>query len=209
MGAVLGAKAAAQLLAAPWAARAVCRWGGARALAAGAALLAGAAALLARCGGAACAGGARALHGAGSALAGVAGLALCAGAPRRVPALLGAVALGARPARVRCGTRRPSARLTRPPRRRAGGLPGGRAAAGRRELPAAGRGAAGRPRWVAPLSRPSPSPLLPRRVLCAARPAPFPLRRADSHPVTGFLGDPVAPPTIGSAEPIYMDGTYL
>ncbi|XP_073960692.1 uncharacterized protein, partial [Choristoneura fumiferana] len=37
---------------------------------------------------------ARALHGVGSALTGVAGLALCAATPHRLPALLGAVALG-------------------------------------------------------------------------------------------------------------------
>ncbi|XP_061705657.1 synaptic vesicular amine transporter-like [Cydia pomonella] len=97
VGVVLGAKAAAQLAAAPWAARAACG-GAARALGAGTTLLAGAAGVFAACGaggGAWCAGAGRVLHGAGSALAGVAGLALAAAcAPQRLPALLGAVALG-------------------------------------------------------------------------------------------------------------------
>ncbi|XP_049881140.1 synaptic vesicular amine transporter-like [Pectinophora gossypiella] len=101
VGAVLGAKAAAQLVAAAPAAGAVCRAGPARVLR-GANLLLAAAALAfwlcSRSGGGVAAlavGGARALQGCGAALAAVAGLTLAAGLHHRaLPALLGAVALG-------------------------------------------------------------------------------------------------------------------
>ncbi|KAL4709584.1 hypothetical protein ACJJTC_007315 [Scirpophaga incertulas] len=110
VGAVLGAKAAAQLASAPVAAAAVCRAGPAPVLAAATCLLAAAALALAGCGyvggdgrsggRAACVGAARAAQGAGAAAAAVAGLALVAvAAPpaarhRALGALLGAVALG-------------------------------------------------------------------------------------------------------------------
>ncbi|XP_068623952.1 synaptic vesicular amine transporter-like [Battus philenor] len=105
VGAVLGAKAAAQLLTAPAAACAVARRGPAPVLRAATALLAAAAAVFGWCArrgsgalGAVVAGLGRAVHGTGAALAGVAGLALAASLPHQrrdaVALLLGAVALG-------------------------------------------------------------------------------------------------------------------
>ncbi|XP_072946250.1 chromaffin granule amine transporter-like [Epargyreus clarus] len=108
VGAVLGAKAAAQLLAAPRAAALVARRGPAAALRLATALLAAAAIVFGGCagsgarglGGAVCAGGGRVAQGGGAALGGVAGLALCARllpparAHAALGALLGAVALG-------------------------------------------------------------------------------------------------------------------
>lgn len=106
VGLVLGAKAAVQLVTAPFAAAAVCKYGPARVLRHSTFLLTLAALVFTACGsrsgaaGAWCAGSGRALHGAAAALAGVAGLALCAAAvppeqrDRALGALLGAVALG-------------------------------------------------------------------------------------------------------------------
>ncbi|XP_026735880.1 synaptic vesicular amine transporter-like [Trichoplusia ni] len=106
VGAVLGAKAAAQLLVAPLAGAAVCRRGPAPVLRAATATLAFAALVfVVSCGGrgwraALCVSLGRAAQGAGAALAGVAGLALAARslppphADRAIGALLGAVALG-------------------------------------------------------------------------------------------------------------------
>ncbi|CAG5006766.1 unnamed protein product [Parnassius apollo] len=103
VGAVLGAKAAAQLLTAPMAANAVTRRGPAPVLRAGTILLAIAATVFAWCArsstGVVGAGLGRIIHGTGSALAGVAGLALAAALPpprrdRAVAVLLGAIALG-------------------------------------------------------------------------------------------------------------------
>nr|XP_049706161.1 uncharacterized protein LOC126056609 isoform X2 [Helicoverpa armigera] len=106
LGAVLGAKAAAQLLTAPLAGAAVCRRGAAPVLRAGTAALAAAAGVFAGVSGrrgwraALAVALGRAAHGAGAALAGVAGLALAARAlpphqrDRAIGALLGAVALG-------------------------------------------------------------------------------------------------------------------
>ncbi|XP_041971866.1 chromaffin granule amine transporter-like [Aricia agestis] len=104
VGAVLSAKAAVQLAAAPTAAAYTARAGPAAGLRVATALLAAAAAAFSWCGrgtgGAACAGVARATQGAGAALAGVAGVALVARAlppaarHRALAALLGAVALG-------------------------------------------------------------------------------------------------------------------
>ncbi|KAL0860253.1 hypothetical protein ABMA27_009678 [Loxostege sticticalis] len=106
VGLVLGAKAGAQLVAAPLASAAVCRAGPAPVLRAATAMLALAALGVAGCSsveggwGALCVGGARAAQGAGAALGGVAGLALAAVAlptrqrDRAIGALLGAVALG-------------------------------------------------------------------------------------------------------------------
>ncbi|CAH2057952.1 unnamed protein product, partial [Iphiclides podalirius] len=103
VGAVLGAKAAAQLLTAPLAASAVTRRGPVPVLRAATVLLATSAAVFAWCarvGSAAWGAGlGRIVHGAGAALAGVSGLALAAATPpprrdRAVAALLGAVALG-------------------------------------------------------------------------------------------------------------------
>ncbi|XP_038217944.1 synaptic vesicular amine transporter-like [Zerene cesonia] len=103
VGAVLGAKAGAQLVAAPAAAAATERLGPARCLRLATLLLALASLTFAWCGAwcggrqcAWCAGAGRGAQGAGAALAGVAGLALVSRArrPARVAALLGAVALG-------------------------------------------------------------------------------------------------------------------
>ncbi|KAF9415718.1 hypothetical protein HW555_006752 [Spodoptera exigua] len=106
VGVVLGAKAAAQLLAAPLAGAAVCRRGAAPVLRAATATLAGAAVVFACVSGrggwraALVVAAGRAAHGAGAALAAVAGLALAARAlpasqrDRAIGALLGAVALG-------------------------------------------------------------------------------------------------------------------
>ncbi|CAG9792272.1 unnamed protein product [Diatraea saccharalis] len=104
VGLVLGAKAGAQLLAAPLCSAAVCRHGAAPVLRAATILLAAAATTLGACGavsgGAWCVGAGRAAQGAGAAGAGVAGLALVAAATapdnrqRALGALLGAVALG-------------------------------------------------------------------------------------------------------------------
>ncbi|KAJ8708532.1 hypothetical protein PYW07_010657 [Mythimna separata] len=106
VGLVLGAKAAAQLLAAPLAGAAVCRRGAAPVLRAATATLAGAAIVFTCVSGrvgwraALCVALGRAAHGAGAALANVAGLALAASAvpepqrDRAIGALLGAVALG-------------------------------------------------------------------------------------------------------------------
>ncbi|XP_050554177.1 probable vesicular acetylcholine transporter-B [Spodoptera frugiperda] len=106
VGVVLGAKAAAQLLAAPLAGAAVCRRGAAPVLRAATATLAAAAVVFACVSGrggwraALVVAAGRAAHGAGAALAAVAGLALAARAlappqrDRAIGALLGAVALG-------------------------------------------------------------------------------------------------------------------
>ncbi|KAJ0171728.1 hypothetical protein K1T71_012491 [Dendrolimus kikuchii] len=105
VGVVLGAKAAAQLITAPFAATAVCKYGPGRVLRHSTCLLTLAALVFTACSGqtgtagAWCAGGGRALHGTAAALAGVSGLALCAAAvpreqrDRALGALLGAVAL--------------------------------------------------------------------------------------------------------------------
>ncbi|KAJ8708887.1 hypothetical protein PYW08_010269 [Mythimna loreyi] len=106
VGLVLGAKAAAQLLAAPLAGAAVCARGAAPVLRAATATLAAAAIVFTCVSGrvgwraALCVALGRAAHGAGAALANVAGLALAASAvpepqrDRAIGALLGAVALG-------------------------------------------------------------------------------------------------------------------
>ncbi|XP_052750377.1 chromaffin granule amine transporter-like, partial [Galleria mellonella] len=109
VGLVLGAKAASQLVTAPFAGVAVCKHGPAKVLRAGTLVLAGAATVFMACSrragaagaaGAWCACAGRAAHGAGAALAGVAGLALAAAAlpahqrHRAIGLLLGAVALG-------------------------------------------------------------------------------------------------------------------
>ncbi|XP_045540246.1 synaptic vesicular amine transporter [Papilio machaon] len=102
VGAVLGAKAAAQLLTAPAAACAVARRGPMPVLRAATALLAAAAAVFGWCArrgsGALAAGLGRVVHGAGAALAGVSGMAVAASLPNlrcnAVAVLLGAVALG-------------------------------------------------------------------------------------------------------------------
>ncbi|XP_028026317.1 vesicular acetylcholine transporter-like [Bombyx mandarina] len=102
VGLVLGAKATAQLVTAPFAAAAVGKYGPARVLRAATALLAAAALVFACCGvvgsgwaAGACAWCGRAVHGGGAGLAAVAGLTLGAALrPARIPALLGAVALG-------------------------------------------------------------------------------------------------------------------
>ncbi|XP_059056088.1 synaptic vesicular amine transporter-like [Achroia grisella] len=106
VGLVLGAKAASQLITAPFAGVAVCKHGPAKVLRAGTMVLAGAAMVFMACSsrdgsaGAWCAGAARVAHGAGAALAGVAGLSLAAATlplhqrDRAIGVLLGAVALG-------------------------------------------------------------------------------------------------------------------
>ncbi|XP_053620147.1 synaptic vesicular amine transporter-like [Plodia interpunctella] len=106
VGLVLGAKAAAQLITAPFAGAAVCKHGPARVLQVATATLAAAATVFMLCSGrtgasgACCACAGRITHGAAAAMAGVAGLALAAAAvsneqrDKAIGALLGAVALG-------------------------------------------------------------------------------------------------------------------